>query len=498
MEESKGLKNQKESFSAKSEKEKDTRTNNILASIAVADVVRTSLGPRGMDKMIEDSQGEVLITNDGATILKKMQVVHPTGRMLVEMSKAQDIEAGDGTTTVAVLAGALLIACQQLLGKGIHPSSISDGFQLAMTKALEELGNIAIPIELTDKEKLIQNARTSLASKVVAQNADLLARIAVEAVMRIMDPSKPGSIDLRDIRVVKKLGGTMEDSELVSGLLLGNNKASHTANGPTRVEKAKIALIQFCLSPPKTDMDHSVVVSNDVAMDRVIAQEKKYILKLVKRIAENDCNVLFIQKSILRDAVTDLALHFLAKKKIMVVKDIEREDVEFICKTLGTVPIAHIDQFTPDKLGVAEVCEEVHLGGPNKMIRVTGSKVQSRTLSVLLRSSNQLVLDETERSLHDALCVVRSLAKRPSIVAGGSAVEMELSFRLTKYSDTLQGIQGYIVKAYAQALELIPYTLAENAGLSPINVVTELKNRHAKGEIYLGLDIKKVLGQSIV
>lgn len=492
MEDSKGAKNPKEAFSAKSEREKDTRANNIVACIAVADVVRTSLGPRGMDKMIEDSQGEVLITNDGATILKKMQVVHPTGRMLVEMSKAQDVEAGDGTTTVAVLAGAFLIAAQQLLAKGIHPSSISDGFQLAANKALEELDKISIRIELTNKEQLLQNAKTSLASKVVAQNADRLAEMAVNAVTRIMDPSKPGAIDLRDIRIVKKLGGTMEDSDVEEGLLLGNNKASHTANGPTKVENAKIALIQFCLSPPKTDMDHSVVVSNDAAMDRVIAQEKKYILKLVKRIAENDCNVLFIQKSILRDAVTDLALHFLAKKKIMVVKDIEREDVEFICKTLGTVPIAHIDQFTPEKLGVAKLCEEVHLGGPHKMIRVTGTKAQSKTLSVLLRSSNQLVLDETERSLHDALCVVRSLAKRPSIVAGGSAVEMELSNRLTVYADTLTGIHAYIVKAYAQALELIPYTLAENAGLSPINVVTELKNRHAKSEVHLGLDIRKV------
>ena len=492
MEEPKGQGNEDKASGGKSEKEKDTRTNNILAAIAVADVVRTSLGPRGMDKMIEDSQGEVLITNDGATILKKMQVVHPTGRMLVEMAKAQDIEAGDGTTTVAVLAGAFLTAAQQLIAKGIHPSSISDGFQVAADKTLEELGKISIPIELTDKEGLIQNAKTSLASKVVAQNADLLAPIAVNAVMKIMDPSKPGSIDLRDIKIVKKLGGTMEDSELIEGLLLGNNKASHTAGGPTRVEKAKIALIQFCLSPPKTDMDQSVVVSNDAAMDRVIAQEKKYILKMVKRIAENDCNVLFIQKSILRDAVTDLALHFLAKKNIMVVKDIEREDVEFICKTLSIVPIAHIDQFTPEKLGTAELCEEVHLGGPNKMIRVTGAKSQAKTLSVLLRSSNQLVLDETERSLHDALCVVRSLAKRPSVVAGGSAVEMELSYRLMAYADTLGGINTYIVKAYAQALELIPYTLAENAGLSPINVVTELRNRHAKGEVYLGLDIKKV------
>lgn len=477
---------------SKSAKEKDIRTQNIIASIAVADVVRTSLGPRGMDKMIEDSHGEVFITNDGATILKRMQVVHPTGRMLVEMAKAQDVEAGDGTTTVAVLAGAFLTAAQQLLAKGIHPSSISDGFQIAIDKAMKVMEEISVPISLADRANLIENAKTSLASKVVAQNADLLAPIAVDAMLKVMDKDKPGALDLRDIRIVKKLGGTIEDTVMVEGLLLGNNRASHTANGPTRVENAKIGLIQFCVSPPKTDMDQSIVVSNDAAMDRIIAQEKKYILTMVKKIADAGCNVLLIQKSILRDAVTELALHFLAKKKIMVVRDVEREDVEFICKSIGTVPVAHIDQFTPEKLAHADLCEEADMGGNKKMIRVSGVKVPSKTLCILLRSSNQLVLDEAERSLHDALCVVRSLAKRPSIVAGGSAVEIELSQKLATFATEQAGINSYIIEAYAQALEIIPYTLAENAGLSPINVVTELRNRHMKGEKYLGLDIKKV------
>lgn len=477
----------------KSVKEKDIRSNNIIAGISVADVVRTSLGPKGMDKMIEDSHNEVFITNDGATILKKMQVVHPTGRMLVEMSKAQDVEAGDGTTTVAVMAGAFLTAAQQLLAKGIHPSSIAEGFQLAVDKGIKVLNDYSIPISLSDKPNLIENAKTSLASKVVAQNADILAPIAVDAVLKIMNPENPGSIDLRDIRIVKKLGGTIDDTQLVDGLLLGNNKASHLANGPTRVPNAKIGLIQFCISPPKTDMDQSIVVSNDAAMDRIIAQEKKYILALVKKIAEAGCNVLLIQKSILRDAVTELALHFLAKKKIMVVKDIEREDVEFICKSIGTIPVAHIDQFTPDKLAEAALCEEADMGGNKKMIKITGAKNAGRTLCVLVRSSNQLLLDETERSLHDALCVVRSLAKNPSVVPGGSAVEIELSQKLSAYAQTQTGINSYIIEAYAQALEVIPYTLAENAGLSPINIVTELKTRHNNNEKYLGLDIKKVL-----
>jgi T-complex protein 1 subunit delta len=478
---------------SKSVKEKDTRSNNILAAIAVADVVRTSLGPKGMDKMIEDSHGEVFITNDGATILKKMQVVHPTGRMLVEMSKAQDVEAGDGTTTVAVLAGAFLIAAQQLLAKGIHPSSIAEGFQIAVEKALKILSDYSIPIKLDDKTNLIENAKTSLASKVVAQNADLLAPIAVDAVLSIMDENNPSAIDLRDIRIVKKLGGTIDDTILVDGLLLGNNKASHLANGPTKVKNAKIALIQFCISPPKTDMDQSIVVSNDAAMDRIIEQEKKYIIALVKKIYAAGCNVLLIQKSILRDAVTELALHFLAKRGIMVVKDIEREDVEFICKSTGITPIAHIDQFTADKLAEADLCEEADMGGNKKMIKITGAKNPGKTLCILVRSSNQLLLDETERSLHDALCVVRSLAKNPSVVPGGSAVEIEISQKLSVFAQEQGGINSYIIDAYAQALEIVPYTLSENAGLSPINIVTELKNRHARNEKYLGLDIKKVL-----
>jgi T-complex protein 1 subunit delta len=307
-----------------------------------------------------------------------------------------------------------------------------------------------------------------------------------------MDKDHPASVDLRDIRIVKKLGGTVEDTELVEGVLLGNNKAAHLANGPTRIEDAHIALIQFCISAPKTDMDQSIVVSNDAAMDRVIAQEKKYILQLVKKIAEANCNVLMIQKSILRDSVTDLALHFLAKKKIMVIRDVEREDVEFICKSIGTIPVAHIDQFTPDKLGHAKLCEEISQGDNKRMIKITGSKTPSKTLSILMRSSNQLILDEAERSLHDALCVVRSLAKKGSIVAGGSAVEIELSQKLGQFAMKQSGMNSYVISAYAQALEVIPYTLAENAGLSPINIVTELKHRHEKGEKYLGLDIKKV------
>jgi len=255
-----------------------------MAAKSISEVVRTSLGPRGMDKMIQDAKGKVLITNDGATILKKMEVIHPTAKMLVEISKAQDIEAGDGTTTVVVIAGALLKACQELLGKGIHPAAISDGFQVALNKCLEVMDDMAQPVDLNDRDQLIQNAVTSLSSKVVSQNSDLLAPMAVDAVLKIINKETDTTVDLRDISVNKKLGGTIDESELVDGLVFTHNKVSHFAGGPTRIANAKIGLIQFCLSAPKSDLESNVVVHDYTAMDRILKEERKYILDLIKKI----------------------------------------------------------------------------------------------------------------------------------------------------------------------------------------------------------------------
>jgi len=460
-----------------SEKAKDVRSTNITAARAVADVVRTSLGPRGMDKMIQDSKGRVLITNDGATILKQMEVIHPTAKMLVEISKAQDIEAGDGTTSVVVMAGALLRASQELLNKGIHPAAISDGFDVAHKKACEIIDEMGTPVDLNDREILIQNCVTCLSSKVVSSNSDVLAPMAVDAVLKIIDKTDD-NVDLKNIRVSMKLGGTVDDSELIDGLCFTNNKVSHFAGGPQRIENAKIGLIQFCLSAPKTDLENNVVVNDYTAMDRILKEEKKYIVNLVKKIVASGCNVLMIQKSILRDAVNELALHFLAKKGIMVIKDIERDDVDFICKTVNAIPVPHIDQFTKDKLGTAELVEEVSAGSDKKVIKVTGCPAQNKTVSILVRGSNQLVLEEAERSLHDALCVVRALVKKRSLLPGGAACEMEISQKLQAYSREIFGTDSYCVRQYGECLELIPYTLAENAGLDPITFVTELRNRH--------------------
>ncbi|XP_058496019.1 T-complex protein 1 subunit delta [Solea solea] len=463
------------------------RFSNISAAKAVADAIRTSLGPKGMDKMIQDEKGDVTITNDGATILKQMQVLHPAAKMLVELSKAQDIEAGDGTTSVVVIAGALLDACYKLLLKGIHPTTISESFQKAVDKGVEVLTAMSRPVQLSDRETLLNSATTSLCSKVVSQYSSLLAPMSVDAVMRVIDPSTATRVDLQDIKIIKKLGGTIDDCEMVDGLVL----TQKVATSVTRVEKAKIGLIQFCLSPPKTDMDNQIVVSDYAQMDRVLREERAYILNLVKQIKKAGCNLLLIQKSILRDALSDLALHFLNKMKIMVVKEIEREDIEFICKTIGTKPIAHIDHFTPEMLGSAELAEEVHLDGSGKLIKITGCTTPGKTVSIVVRGSNKLVIEEAERSIHDALCVIRCLVKKRALIAGGGAGEIELAVRLAEYSRTLGGMEAYCVRAYADALEVIPSTLAENAGLSPISTVTELRNRHAQGDKMAGINVRK-------
>jgi len=471
------------------EKPAAVRLSNINAAKAVSSAIRTSLGPKGMDKMIQSGNGDVTITNDGATILKQMQVLHPAARMLVELSKAQDVEAGDGTTSVVVLAGSLLDSCQRLLEKGIHPTTISESFQIGANKGVEILGEMSTPVELSDKESLLNSATTALCSKVVSQYSSLLSPISVDAVLKVIDPVSASNVDLRDIRVVQKLGGTVEDTELVEGLVL-QQKISHLAGGISSVEKAKIGLIQFCLSPPKTDMENQVVVSDYSQMDRVLREERQYILDLCKKIKKAGCNVLLIQKSILRDAVNDLALHFLAKMKILVVRDVEREDIEFICKTLGCKPIASVDHFTPEMLATAELVEEVSTG-TSKVVKVTGITNPGRTVSILVRGSNKLVLEEAERSIHDALCVIRCLVKKKALISGGGAPEIELSLKLADYARTLVGMDAYCVRAFAEAMEIIPYTLAENAGLNPIATVTELRTRHAKGEVNAGINVRK-------
>lgn len=471
------------------EKPQEVRKANITAARAVADAIRTSLGPKGMDKMIKTKTGDVIISNDGHTILKHMAVLHPAAKMLVDLSGAQDVEAGDGTTSVVVITGALLGAAQNLLDKGIHPTIISESFQRAAQRACDIFLDMSHRISLDDRESLIKAANTSLSSKIVAQHSSLLGPIAVDAVLRVAKKDAQ-NVDLNDIRLVKKVGGTIDDTEMIDGVVL-TQTAVKNAGGPIRMEKARIGLVQFQLSPPKPDMENNIVVNDYRQMDKILKEERAYILNICKQIKKAKCNVLLIQKSILRDAVNDLALHFLSKLNIMVVRDIEREDVEFISKSLGCKPIADIASFTETRLASADLVEEVESSG-SKIIKITGLKDTAHpTVSVICRGANNQVLDEAERSLHDALCVIRCLVKERALIAGGGAPEIEVSRTLLKEANQLSGAEQLCLTEFANALEVIPTTLAENAGLNPIEIVTELRNKHENGEREAGISVRR-------
>ncbi|KAG7665406.1 CCT4 [[Candida] subhashii] len=472
------------------DKPQEVRRANILAARAVSDAIRTSLGPKGMDKMIRTKTGEIIISNDGATILQHMAVLHPAARMLVDVSHAQDVEAGDGTTSVAILTGAFLGAAERLLNKGIHPTLIAESFQRAAKRATEILLDMSYKVRLDDREQLIRAASTSLSSKIVSQHSGLLAPLSVDSVLKVMNEQET-NVDLNDIRLIKKVGGTIEDTQLVNGVVLTQNVVKN-AGGPIRIEKAKIGLIQFQLSPPKPDMENNVVVNDYRQMDKILKEERAYLLNICKKIKKAKCNVLLIQKSILRDAVNELALHFLSKLNIMVIKDIERDEVEFLSKAIGCKPIADIENFSEDRLGSADLIEEIESSG-SKIVEVTGitSKNVKPTVSVIVRGANNLVLDEAERSIHDALCVIRCLVKESALIAGGGAPEIEVSRTLMKEANKLSGVEQFVYQEFAQALEVIPTTLAENAGLNPINVVTDLRNRHENGEKDAGISVRR-------
>lgn len=464
-----------------------------------------------MDKLVIQSDGSTLISNDGATVLRQMNVLHPAAKMLVELSAAQDVAAGDGTTTVAVLAGALLDACSTLLNKGIHPRTIASAFLAAANKScaiLQAPGGATIPVDLKDRASLLAAVTTCLSSKVVAEDSELLAPIAVDSVLGLLTPEqlegpvkdassgfqtyKNPLVDLRDIRLVEQVGGTVDDTELVQGLVLSKGASKAAAGAISRQTDAKVAILQYCLTAPKTDMDNTVVVADYAAMDRILREERKYILNQCKIIKKAGCNVVLLQKSILRDAYNELTLHFLAKMGILVVTDVERTDIDFICRTLGCIPIAHADQCTADKLGHADLVEDVWMeGGSNKVVKFTGVANPGRTCTVLLRGSNDLVLRESARSLHDAQCVVRCLVQQRALTAGGGAAEAEIALRLQEYAVTLSGKDAYCFSAYAEAISVIPYTLAENAGMKPIEVVTELRAQHAAGHAAMGINVKK-------
>lgn len=314
------------------------------------------------------------------------------------------------------------------------------GFQRALDTSLDVIKNtLAIPVDISNKETLIQCVNTSLSSKVISTNSELLSPMAVDAVLKVIDPQTAQNVDLRDIRVVRKLGGTIDDTTLVEGIVFDKCKPSTANGGPTKIVNARIAVIQFQIATPKTDLENSVIIKDYQAMDRIMKEERKIIAEMVKKIVASEANVLLIQKSILKDATNELSLHFLAKKGIMVVQDIEREDVDFICKSIGAVPVAHIDHLSKDKFGFAELCEQSRLEDDAKIFKITGLK-NAKTVSLLVRGSNPLVIDEAARSLHDALCVIRSLVKSKALITGGGSAELEISSQLQERATKMKGL----------------------------------------------------------
>ncbi|MEM2939393.1 MAG: thermosome subunit beta [Candidatus Bathyarchaeia archaeon] len=460
---------------------KDAQHNNIMAARIIAEAVKTSLGPRGMDKMLVDSLGDITITNDGKTILDEIEVEHPAAKMMVEIAKAQDKEVGDGTTSAVVLAGELLTKAEELLNKNVHPTVIIDGYRKAADKALEVLEKIAIPVDPKDKEFLKKVAMTSMASKLVSENREHLANVAVEAILHVVQ--KVGDqykADLDDILVQKKPGESVTDTMLIKGVVL-DKEVVHPGM-PKRVEKARIALLDCPLEIEKTEFDAKINIETPEQMEAFLREEENMLRSMVEKIANTGANVVICQKGI-----DDMAQHFLARKGILAVRRAKKSDMEKLAKATGGRVVTNLDDLKPEDLGYAELVEERKIGD-DKMVFVEGCK-NPRAVAILIRGGTERTVDEAERSLHDALCVVRDVVQEPKILAGGGAPEIEIARALREYAHSLPGREQLAVQSFADAIEVIPTALAENAGLDPIDILSELRSKHESGETWTGVDV---------
>jgi len=452
-----------------------------MAAQIVAETVKSALGPKGMDKMLVDSLGDVTITSDGRTILDKMDVQQPAAKMMVEVAKTQDAEVGDGTTTVVIVASELLGKAEDLMSKGIHPIVIIDGYSKAASKALETLEKIAILVKPTGKEFLKKVAATSMASKLVSENKEQLAEIAVEAVLNVAQ--KVGDdyvVDLDDIMVEKKPGESVTETELVEGLVL-DKEVVHSGM-PKRVEKAKIALLGSALEVKKTEFDAKINIESPEQIESFLREEENMLKAMVEKIVTAGANVVICQKGI-----DDMTQHFLARKGILAVQRAKESDMKKLGKATSGKIVTNLEGLTKSDLGYAELVEERKIGN-DKMIFIEGCK-NPRSVAILIRGGTERFLDEAERSVHDALCVVRDVVQEPKILAGGGSPEMEIARTLRGYAGSLPGREQLAVQSFAEAIESVPLTLGENAGLDPIDILTELRARHEKGEKWAGVDV---------
>ena len=461
-------------------KGREAQRNNIMAAKVIAEVVKSSLGPRGMDKMLVDSLGDVTITNDGATILKEMEVEHPAAKIMVEVAKTTDSEVGDGTTSAVVLAGELLKKAEELLDLEIHPTIIAEGYRMAASKAVSLLRDFAQKVDPKDRAILKKVAVTSMASKLVKENSDQLSDTVIDAVLRVtteQDGKMVARVD--DIKVEKKAGGSIAETKLIEGIAI-DKEVVHSGM-PRRVENAKIALISGPLEIEKTEFDAKINIDRPDQIKAFLDEEQKILKEMVDKIAKSGANVVLCQKGI-----DDIAQYYLAKAGVLAVRRVKESDMEKAAKATGARVVTNVEDLSAADLGEAQLVEERKLG-EDKWVFVERCK-NPLSVTLLIRGGTEKVVDETERALHDSIYVVKDVVMTPYVVAGGGAPEAELALRLRDYSEQVSGKEQLAIRAFADALEIIPSSLAETSGMDPIDTLAELRRLHEAKQTWTGVD----------
>ncbi|MFQ6075707.1 MAG: thermosome subunit beta [Candidatus Bathyarchaeia archaeon] len=460
---------------------REAQRNNIMAAKIIADTIKSAFGPKGMDKMLVDSFGDVTITSDGATILDEIDVQHPAAKMMVEVAKTTDDEVGDGTTSSVILAGKLLEKAEDLLDKNVHPTIIVEGYRKAAEEALKIYDDIAIDVSPTDREMLKKIGITSMASKAVRENRDYFAELAVDAILKVAEKTDEGyKVDLDDIEVEKKAGESLMGTKVIEGMAI-DKEVVHSGM-PKRIEDARIALLNVALEVEKTEFDAQIRIESPDQMKAFLDEEERLMRDMADKIADTGAKVVICQKGI-----DDVVQHFLAKEGTLAVRRAKQSSMEKLAKATGGKVVTNIDDLTEADLGRAKLVEERKLG-EDKWVFIEGCE-NPKSVTILVRGGTEKIVDEAERSLHDALSVVRDVVQKPKVVAGGGAPEMEVAGRLREWGEGLSGRVQLAALDFAEALEVIPTTLAENAGLDPIDIVVELRSRHEKGEKWAGVDI---------
>jgi thermosome len=460
---------------------KDAMENNIAAAIVIAEAVRTSLGPRGMDKMLVDQFGDVVITNDGATILKEIDVQHPAAKMMVEVAKTQDSEVGDGTTTSVILAGELLKRAKKLLEQKIHPTVITEGFRKAAEKAVEILDKISIKADINDYDALKNTAMTCMSSKIVSESREKLAELSIEAIKSIAEQVEGKWVaDIEKVQIQKKEGESIDDTRLIKGIILDKEVVS--PGMPKSVTDAKILLLQSAVEIEKTEFDSKLQITSPEQIQQFLDEEEKMIRTMVEKIVASGANVLICQKGI-----DDLAQHFLTKAGVLAVRRVKKSDLEKLSKATGGMIFTNFDDISEDKLGFAGLVEERKIMN-DSWIFIEECK-DPKSVVILIRGGTELIVDEVERAIHDALCVTRDVVEDQKVVGGGGAPELETAIQLRKFASTLGGREQLAVEIFADSLDIIPKTLAENAGLDQIDVLMKLRASHQAGNKFAGTDL---------